>query len=124
MIKNKRKFFVFARAIFLFFAVLIIAIVAALSKMDMNVLRKNLLEVLRSSTGLQIEIMGDVSWKLSLRPRVTMRQVTVPNAEGAKHKNLLEAETIEVNLDLISLFFSASVNNLLTVPLKPSNSFS
>ena len=104
MKKKKRKFFVFARAIFLFFAVLIVAIVAALSKMDMNVLRKNLLEVLRSSTGLQIEIMGDVSWKLSLRPRVTMRQVTVPNAEGAKHKNLLEAETIEVNLDLISLF--------------------
>ena len=106
MTKRQRKFFVFARAIFLFFAVLIVAIVAALSKMDMNVLRKNLLDVLRSSTGLQIEIMGDVSWKLSLRPRVTMRQVTVPNAAGAKHKNLLEAETIEVSLDLISLFFN------------------
>ncbi len=104
MTKKKRKFFVFARAIFLFFAVLIVAVVAALSKMDMNVLRKNLLEVLRTSTGLQIEIMGDVSWKLSLRPRVTMRNVTVPNVAGAKHKNLLEAETIEVNLDLISLF--------------------
>lgn len=104
MKKKKRKFFVFARAIFLFFAVLIVAVVAALSKMDMNVLRKNLLEVLRTSTGLQIEIMGDVSWKLSLRPRVTMRDVTVPNVAGAKHKNLLEAETIEVNLDLISLF--------------------
>lgn len=104
MTKKKRKFFVFARAIFLFFAVLIVAIVVALSKMDMNVLRKNLLEVLRTSTGLQIEIMGDVSWKLSLRPRVTMRGVSVPNVAGAKHKNLLEAETIEVNLDLISLF--------------------
>ena len=106
MTKRKRKFFVFARAIFLFFAVLVVAIVAVLSKMDMNVLRKNLLDVLRASTGLQIEIMGDVSWKLSLRPRVTMRQVTVPNAAGAKHKNLLEAETIEVSLDLISLFSS------------------
>ncbi|MBP5485513.1 MAG: AsmA family protein [Alphaproteobacteria bacterium] len=101
---KKKKFFVFARAIFLFFAVMFVAIVIALSKMDMNVLRKNLLGVLRSSTGLQIEILGDVSWKLSLRPRVTMRQVTVPNIEGAKHKNLLEAETIEVSLDLISLF--------------------
>ncbi len=104
MTKRKRKFFVFARAIFLFFAVLVVAVVAALSKMDMNVLRKNLLDVLRASTGLQIEIMGDVSWKLSLRPRVTMRQVAVPNVAGAKHKNLLEAETIEVGLDLISLF--------------------
>ena len=104
MKKKKKKFFVFARAIFLFFAVLVVAVIVALAKMDMNVLRKNLLGVLRASTGLQIEILGDVSWKLSLRPRVTMKQVAVPNQEGAKHKNLLEAETIEVGLDLISLF--------------------
>ena len=101
---KKKKFFVFARVVFLFFAVLGVAVVVGLANMDMNVLRKNLLGVLRASTGLQIEILGDVSWKLSLRPRVTMKQVAVPNAAGAKHKNLLEAETIEVSLDLISLF--------------------
>ncbi len=101
---RKKQFLVLARVVFLFFTVLFVAVVVALSQMDMKVLRKNLLGVLRASTGLEIEILGDVSWRLSLRPRVTMRQVTVPNPEGAKHKNLLEAETIEVGLNLISLF--------------------
>ena len=101
---RKEKFFVIARIVFIFFVVLGIAVVVALSKMDMNSLRTNLIGVLRSSTGMPIEITGDVSWKLSLRPRVTMRGVIVPNVAGAKHKNMIEAETVDVGLDLISLF--------------------
>lgn len=101
---RKKKFLVIARVVFIFFMVLGVAIVIALSKMDMNVLRSNLLGVLRSSTGLPIEITGDVSWKLSLRPRVTMHGVSIPNEKNTKHKNLFEAETIEVGLNLISLF--------------------
>ena len=101
---RKKKFLVIARVVFMFFMVLGVAIVIALSKMDMGVLRSNLLGVLRSSTGLPIEITGDVSWKLSLRPRVTMHGVSIPNEKNSKHKNLFEAETIEVGLNLISLF--------------------
>ncbi|MBO7656155.1 MAG: AsmA family protein [Alphaproteobacteria bacterium] len=101
---RKKKFLVFARVVFMFFMVLGVAIVIALAKMDMNSLRSNLLGVLRSSTGLPIEITGDVSWKLSLRPRVTMHGVSIPNEANAKHKNLFEADTIEVGLNLISLF--------------------
>lgn len=104
MMSRKKKFFVIARVVFIFFMVLVVTTIIALSKMDMNVLRSNLLGVLRSSTGLPIEITGDVSWKLSLRPRVTVHGVCIPNAENTKHKNLFEAETIEVGLDLISLF--------------------
>ena len=104
MMTRKKKFFVIARVVFIFFMVLFVTTIIALSKMDMNVLRSNLLGVLRSSTGLPIEITGDVSWKLSLRPQVTVRGVYIPNSENAKHKNLFEAETIEVGLDLISLF--------------------
>ena len=77
-------------AVFLFFAVSVVAIVVALSKIDINSLRGNILDVLRNSTGLPVEISGDVSWKLSLRPRVTIHQITVPNYEGAKHKNMFE----------------------------------
>jgi len=101
---RKKKFLIIARVIFMFFVVLGVAIVVALSKMDMNVLKSNLLGVLRSSTGLPIEITGDVSWKLSLRPRVTMHGVSIPNEKKSKHKNVFEAETIEVGLNLISLF--------------------
>ncbi len=101
---RKKKFLIIARVIFIFFMVLGVAIVIALAKMDVASLKTNVLGVLRASTGLPIEISGDVTWKLSLRPRVTMHDVSVPNFEGAKNKNFIEAKTIEVGLDLISLF--------------------
>lgn len=101
---RKKKFLIIARVIFIFFMVLGVAIVIALAKMDVSSIKANVLGVLRASTGLPIEISGDVTWKLSLRPRVTMQDVSVPNFEGAKNKNLMQAKTIEVGLDLISLF--------------------
>lgn len=99
---RKNKFFVIARVVFLFFVVLFIAVVVALSQMDMSVIKNNLLGVLRSSTGMQVEILGDVSWKFSLRPRVTMHDVVIPGATD--DKNLFDAKTVDVRLNLISLF--------------------
>ena len=101
---RKQKFFIIARVVFLFFAVLALAVVVALSQIDMNNLRGSLLGVLRSSTNMPIEIDGDVSWKFSLRPHVTMNKIRIPNEKNKKHKNLFEASSIEVRLDLFSLF--------------------
>ncbi|MBO4745651.1 MAG: AsmA family protein [Alphaproteobacteria bacterium] len=101
---RRTKFLIIARAIFLFFAVSVVAVVVALSKIDTNSLRENILGILRSSTGMPVEIAGDVSWKLSLRPHVVINKITVPNAPGEKHKNLFEADTLEVRLNLLSLF--------------------
>lgn len=106
-IKKKNKFFVIGRIIFLFFIVMVLALVVAISKMDMNTLRSNVLNVLRNSTGMPVEISGDVSWKLSLRPRVTMRDVSIPNpVKISKNKDMFRAKSIEVGLDLLSLFTS------------------
>ncbi len=103
---KKQKILIIARIVFLFISVFCIAVVVALSQLDMNSLRGSLLNVLRTSTGLPIEINGDMSWKLSLRPRVTMRGVVIPNSGNAVHKNILEAGAIDVRIDLISLFFN------------------
>ena len=106
-IKTKNKFFVIGRIIFLFVMVMAIALVVAISKMDMDTLRGNILGVLRNATGMPVEISGDVSWKLSLRPRVTMRDVSIPNpVQTSKHKDMFRANSIEVGLDLLSLFTS------------------
>ena len=112
---RKKKFFVIARVVFLFFAVLIVAVIVALSQLDMGTLKNNLLTVLRSSTGMQVEILGDVSWKLSLRPSVTMNQVTIPNFDGAKHKNMFEADTVQVRINLVSLFTSRPAIQRVTI---------
>lgn len=101
---KKKKFLVLARVVFIFFAVLIVAAVVALSKMDMNNLRGTLLGILQNSTGMPIEITGDVSWKLSLRPQVTMNGVKIQNPSGKD--NFFEAKSIDVRLNLLSLFLN------------------
>jgi hypothetical protein len=101
---KKKKFLILARVVFMFFAVLFVALVVALSKIDMNNLRGALLGILQNATGMPIEITGDVSWKLSLRPHVTMNKVEIPNPSGKG--NLFEAKSIDVRLNLVSLFFN------------------
>lgn len=106
MVKKKRKgsFFKIMRVLVLFIMGLVVAIVIALSQINLEALRGSVLTVLRDATGLPVEIDGAVSWKLSLRPQIELNQVRVPNAEWARHENAFSAEKIDVTLDLISLF--------------------
>lgn len=93
-----------ARVIVLFFGGMLVAFFIALSQVNLETLRGNVLSILRNATGMPVEIAGDVSWKFSLRPRIELNQVRVPNAEWAKHKYAFSAEKIDVTLDLLSLF--------------------
>ncbi len=79
------------------------AFVIALSQVNLETLRSDVLGILRGATGLDIEIEGAVSWKFSLRPRIELHQVRVRNAEWARHEYAFSAETIDVTLDLLSL---------------------
>ncbi len=87
----------------LFFVGLVVAVVVALSQVNLETLRGNLVSVLRDATGMPIQIDGAVSWKFSLRPRVELNQVRIPNAEWATNKYAFSAEKIDVRLNLVSL---------------------
>ena len=105
MVKKKRNlFFVIVRVTVLFIMGLVVAGVVALSQINLEALRGNVLAVLRDATGLPVEIDGAVSWKLSLRPQIELNQVHVPNAAWTNHDDAFRAEKIDVTLDLISLF--------------------
>ena len=82
---------------------LIVAFVIALSQVNLETLRSDVLGILRGATGLDIEIEGAVSWKFSLRPRIELHQVRVRNSEWARHEYAFSAETVDVTLDLLSL---------------------
>ena len=94
------------RIIAVFFMGLIVAIGIALSQLDLESLRGNILSSLRESTNLPVEIDGKISWHFSLRPEIELNDVRIPNAEWAKNKNLFTAKKIDVRLDLLSLFKS------------------
>ncbi|MDE6481842.1 MAG: AsmA family protein [Alphaproteobacteria bacterium] len=103
MLFRKNLFFTIARIVSIFFMGLIVAFVIALSQVNLETLRSDVLGILRGATGLDIEIEGAVSWKFSLRPRIELHQVRVRNAEWARHEYAFSAETIDVTLDLLSL---------------------
>ena len=97
------------RILAVFFMGLIVAIGIALSQLDLESLRGNILSSLRESTNLPVEIDGKISWHFSLRPEIELNDVRIPNAEWAKNKNLFTAKKIDVRLDLLSLFKSHPV---------------
>ena len=83
---------------------LVVSVRIALSQINLETLRGDVLEILRDSTGLPVEIDGSVSWKLSLRPQIELNKVRVPNADWAKPKDSFRADKIDVTLALISFF--------------------
>lgn len=104
MFHRRRLFFRIARIFAMFIIGLVVALFIALSQVNLETLRGDLLGVLRDATNLPVEIDGSVSWKFSLRPKVEMNDIRVPNADWAKHKNGITAKKLDVTLDLLSLF--------------------
>lgn len=94
------------RIVMLFIVGMVVAFVIALSQVNLETLRGNILSILQNATGMPVEIDGAVSWKFSLRPRIELNQVRIPNADWAKHKYAFSAEKIDVTLNLFSLFQS------------------
>lgn len=101
--KQKRKILIVLRFLGLFFGGMAVAIFIALSQVNLETLRGNILSVMRGATGLPIEIDGAVSWKFSLRPQIELSDVRVPNAEWAREKNAISAKKVDVTLNLVSL---------------------
>jgi len=104
----KRHIFLL-RIIAFFIMGLIVAFIIALSRVNLESLRGNILSVLRDSTNMPIEIDGKMSWVFSLRPEIELNDVRVPNADWAKHKNMFFAKKITVRMDLFSVFSSHPV---------------
>lgn len=103
---RRRRIKFWLRLISLFFLGLGAAIIIALSQVNLETLRGHVLGVLRSATGYPVQIDGVVSWKFSLRPRIELNQVRIPNADWAKEKYGFASERMDVTLDLISLLRS------------------
>lgn len=100
---KRRPLFTILRVLGLFVMGLAVAVVIALSQVNLETLRGNVVAMLRDATGMPVEIDGAVAWKFSLRPRVELNQVRVLNANWAKHKYAFSAEKIDVTLNLVSL---------------------
>ena len=91
------------RIISLFFLGLGVAVIIALSQVSLESLRGHVLAVLRNATGYPVQIDGVVSWKFSLRPRIELNQIRIPNEPWAQEQYGFSAERMDITLNLISL---------------------
>ena len=99
----RKKIFWISRIVAVFFMGMIVAFFLALMNIDLENLRDDVLFVLQDSTGLPIQVDGEMSWKFSLRPQVELNDVRIPNEKWAKNKYGVDAKNIVVTLDLFSL---------------------
>ena len=72
---RKNRFLSFLRICGLFIAGLVVAVVVALSQIDLESVRGSVVGILRDSTGMDVEIDGAVSWRFSLHPHVELNKV-------------------------------------------------
>lgn len=103
MRKRKRIFFIL-RIASLFFLGLIVALVVAVSKINVETIRRSVVSILENAVNAHVQIDGDVKWRMSLRPSLVLDKVTIANANWAKKKNVVDAKRIVVRLNLLSLF--------------------
>ena len=101
---RRNRFLSIIRIVGLIIIGLAVALFVALSRVNLETLRGNILTILRDATNMPVEIDGVVSWKFSMRPRIVLNQVRIANADWAKEKYAFSAEKIVVRLNLISLF--------------------
>ena len=93
--KKKSTFLRLFRLIGLFFGGMVVAVFVALSQVNLETLRGNILGILQGATGLPVEIDGAVSWKFSLRPQIELNNVRVKNADWATNKYAFDADRID-----------------------------
>jgi len=88
----------------MFFAGLLAALAIAVFEMDVDAMKPRIVQALEETTGMPIEIGGALSWKLSLRPQISIKDVRVKNASWAKRAYAVQVPEIVVDINIVSLF--------------------
>ena len=104
MIVRRSLFFPIMRMLCLIVVGLVVALVVALSQVNLETLRSSVISVLQESTGLPVQVDGGVAWRFSLQPRIELNQVSIVNPDWAKEKYAYTADRIDVRINLLSLF--------------------
>ena len=78
-------------------------IVLLLLLFDWNMLKHPIERRVSAATGREFHINGDLSVKLSMKPRVTLQRMTLGNLPGAKDPQMASVEQLQFRLHLLKL---------------------
>lgn len=99
----RRTFFLILAAAGGIVALVLIAVAIAIWRVDPNDFVAPIQARIKESTGRDVAIRGGVDLKLSLTPKLIVRDVTVSNAPWGKSPQLLAAKQLEVEVALLPL---------------------
>lgn len=84
-------------------AALVLLIVLLLLIFDWNMLKHPIERRVSAATGREFHINGDLSVKLSMKPRITLQGITLGNLPGAKEPQMASVEQLQFRLHLLKL---------------------
>ena len=101
-------------------AALVFAMVAAVAAVvltvDPNDYKAEIARRVRSATGRELEIAGDISWRLGMAPAFAVADIRFANAPWGTRAAMVEAERFEIELALLPLLSGdVRVENLIIV---------
>ena len=109
-------FFRIARICAMFFIGLAVSLVIALSQVDLETMRGQVVSVLNRATGMPVEVRGNIKWKFSLTPRVSLSDVVILSKDWAKNKEGVRIEAVEAKINLLSFIRgTTSIRNLALI---------
>lgn len=116
MLFRGHLFFRIARICAMFFIGLAVSMAIALSQVDLETLRGQVVSTLNRATGMPVEVRGNIKWKFSLTPTIALSDVVVQSKDWAKNKEGVQIDTVEVKINLLSIFSSsATIRNLVLI---------
>ena len=81
----------------------LIIVFVALYFLDWNLLRPYIARKVTSATGRSFAINGDLTVRLSLRPRIVANDIVMGNAEWGAAPNMVEIKRLDFRVDLLQL---------------------
>lgn len=96
------------------FVLVMIAVVAAISLIDINQYKGELIEAVENATGRDLQVGGDLNFGVSLVPTVVAEDVHFSNASWGSKPEMLSLNKFEVEVALLPLLSgNIQVNRLI-----------
>lgn len=96
---SKRPLAIVAIVVF----IIIVAAVGFLATYDFNQLKPRISDIVRTHTGRELQMEGNVKLAIGLSPRLTVQSVTFQNASWGSRPELARVKKLEIQVDLLPL---------------------
>ncbi|PHS70635.1 MAG: hypothetical protein COB23_02870 [Methylophaga sp.] len=97
----------------------VIGIVVAISTVDVNQYKGELIDIVEESTGRKLQIGGDLQFGFSLIPTIVVEDVKFSNAQWGSQAEMLSLDKFEVQVSLIPLLTgNIQINRVILIEPK------